>query len=317
MTQIASYKFHSLFVTQNKQIWAFGAGRKGVLGSGNEFSAINPIIVNVRNVIQVAVGEMHSACVIFMQLTEDRNVFVWGDNSFGQIPGLKAAFVCQPVILKEFKQIYIQKIVSGKNHLVGFTGEKIYSWGCNSEKQLFCNTGEICMVQAGDLFPGSEVIIDVESFDNYTAVLISGYKIIKSGENRKIIHIQSNSDLVKLCVSAHSIHTLSVLGVLFSLQLKHMSKNMHYKMHLSKEEILNIFSGHYASAIDKNNNLWKLDPEPTLHKDIACVQSARLNENFSLILSGVEKMPWCASSPLSTLFDISQDLVQQSIVTQT
>lgn len=242
---------------------------------------------------------------------------MWGDNSFGQVLGVKAAFVSQPVVLKEFKQIYVQKIVSGKNHLVGFTGEKIYSWGCNTEKQLFCNAGDFSMVQAGDLFPGSEAVIDVESFDNYTAVLISGYKIIKSGEIRKTIHIQSNSDLVKLCVSAHSIHTLSTLGVLFSLQINHMGKNIHHKMHASKEEIQNIFSGYYASAIDKNNNLWKLDPEPTMQKDISCVHSARLNENFSLILSGIERVPWLPNSPLSSLFEISQDLVQDSIVSET
>lgn len=63
--KIASYKFHSLFITQLNEIWAFGAGRKGVLGCGNEFYAINPVLVPIKNVIQVAVGEMHSVCVNF------------------------------------------------------------------------------------------------------------------------------------------------------------------------------------------------------------------------------------------------------------
>lgn len=217
-------------------------------------------------------------------------------------------------MVKELKQVYVDKIASGKNHIVAFTGEKIYSWGCNKEKQLFCNTGDICMVQAGDLFPQSEKIIDVEAYDNYTAALVSGFKIVKSGEVKKVIHVPSNTELVKVCVSAHAIHTLSVLGVLFSIQLKRMGQNMHYKMQFTKENVSDIFSGFFASAIDKNNNLWELDPEPKLIKDISCVQSARLNENFSLITSGVEKIPWFSSSPLSSLFEVSQDLVQESIV---
>ena len=241
-------------------------------------------------------------------------MYVWGDNTFGQIIGSKAAFVSEPMLLKDFKQVYVDKVISGKNHLVAFTGEKVYSWGCNKEKQLFCNTGELCMVQAGDLFPQSEAIIDVEAYDNYTAVLISGCKIVKSGEVKKVIHVPSNTELVKLCVSSLAIHALSILGVLFSIQLSKVGKNMHYKMQVTREDVSDIFSGFYASAIDKNSNLLKLDPELSLIKDISCVRSARLNENFSLITSGVEKIPWVPCSQLSSLFEVSQDLVQESIV---
>jgi hypothetical protein len=63
IAQIASYKYHSLVVTEHKTLWVFGCGRKGVLGTGNELSQIVPVLLPMKNVVQVAAGEMHSLCV--------------------------------------------------------------------------------------------------------------------------------------------------------------------------------------------------------------------------------------------------------------
>ena len=50
-------------LTEKNEVWAFGCGRRGVLGLQSELSAISPVMLDIKNVIMVAVGEMHSICV--------------------------------------------------------------------------------------------------------------------------------------------------------------------------------------------------------------------------------------------------------------
>lgn len=60
---ISTYKYHSLCITEKHELWAFGCGRRGVLGVNSELTAISPVLLEIKQVIMVAVGEMHSICV--------------------------------------------------------------------------------------------------------------------------------------------------------------------------------------------------------------------------------------------------------------
>ena len=75
-----------------------------------------------------------------------------------------------------------------------------------------------------------------------------------------------------------------------------------------------IFSGFFAAGIDFDRNLWNLDKESGLIKEVSCVNAARLNENFSLILAGVEKIPFPLNNSLMTLFEIAEERVFDSVV---
>jgi hypothetical protein len=263
----------------------------------------------------VAVGEMHSVCVTKKQLTEDRNVFIWGDNSLGQIPGIKESSCKEPLYLKHFKNIYVSKIVSGKNHIIVFTGEKIYSWGANQEKQLFsnCKAGDILLVQARDLLPQASSIIDVEAYDNSTLALLSTGQLVKSGTFHSLFHVPSTSPIEKICISSKSIHALSKLGVLFSFNFENCAKKNHYKMKMNREKVFGIFSGFHASAVDDERNLWDLD-EGKIFAGISCVQGARVNEKFTVVLAGVERVPWPVNNQLMTLFEIAEERVLETLV---
>ena len=204
--------------------------------------------------------------------------------------------------------------MSGKNHVVVFTGEKVYSWGANNEKQLLGNAGGVVVVQASDLQPNATRILDVEAYENTTAVLLTGNEIVKSGAVRSVFHIPATSPVTSICISAQSVHGLCSLGVLYSFPLSSLNKNTHYKMFLNREKMLRIFSGFFAAGVDFDRNLWNLDQESGLIKEISCVNAARLNENFSLVLAGVEKIAFPISNSLMSLFEIAEERVLDSVV---
>lgn len=74
---------HSLVVTEEGTIYAFGEGNKGRLGHGNHSNEHYPKVVDAlrhERITAAAAGGEHS-----LALTADGAVFAWGDNEFGQL----------------------------------------------------------------------------------------------------------------------------------------------------------------------------------------------------------------------------------------
>ena len=267
--------------------------------------------------IQVAVGEMHSVCVRNKQLTEERNVFVWGDNSLGQIPNCKASCVSRPLYVKFFKTIYIEKIVAGKNHSAALSSQsKAFLWGDNSAMQLFGRLEGINTCIGTDLVHSPNVIIDIEAYENSTAVLLQSGLVLKASLNGiQRFHVACNCDVIKVCISSCSIHALSVLGVLYSFPFSALGSNVNYKMQLTLEGISKIFSGYHLAAVDKNYNLWRItDKTCELIKEISCVNQACITQFYSMALLGAEKVAFVRSQGVLSLFDMCQEKVLETVV---
>jgi alpha-tubulin suppressor-like RCC1 family protein len=73
---------HFVLLQADGSVWAWGSNRNGQLGDGS--TADSPIPIRVTglpsNVVAVAAGGDHS-----MALTSDGNVWVWGNNQFGEL----------------------------------------------------------------------------------------------------------------------------------------------------------------------------------------------------------------------------------------
>merc|ERR1719487_2048102 len=80
---IASHESHSLFLTQEGQIWSCGKGFCGILGHGDISDSLHPKLVesilHVR-IVDVAVGVRHSVAV-----SHKGQVFTWGAADLGQL----------------------------------------------------------------------------------------------------------------------------------------------------------------------------------------------------------------------------------------
>ena len=82
---IAAGCHHSLALTSNGEVWAWGESGQGELGDGTDAVSSRPTPVHVAaldglGVTGVAAGGEHSAA-----LTRDGAVYAWGDNRFGQL----------------------------------------------------------------------------------------------------------------------------------------------------------------------------------------------------------------------------------------
>jgi hypothetical protein len=78
---IAAGTNHSLAITADGNLWAWGGNRIGQLGDGTfTFSYVPVRVAGLSNVQQIAAGPRHS-----LAITADGNLWAWGDNFDGQL----------------------------------------------------------------------------------------------------------------------------------------------------------------------------------------------------------------------------------------
>jgi alpha-tubulin suppressor-like RCC1 family protein len=124
---------HSLLLTKEGEVYAWGDNNYGQLGQGHAQELKKPTKVEGSwfgmKVRAIACGSYFS-----MAATEDGSVYVWGDNDCGQLGVGDTDNRFEPV------KINIQnaeKIAGGCQHAVAitFSGE-LFVWGCNYQGQL-------------------------------------------------------------------------------------------------------------------------------------------------------------------------------------
>ena len=85
MVHIAAGEYHTICSTADGSVFTWGGGGSGQLDLGDDDSdALLPTLVRGelqgKQVVQVAAGDQHSACV-----AEDGSVYTWGCNNEGQL----------------------------------------------------------------------------------------------------------------------------------------------------------------------------------------------------------------------------------------
>jgi E3 ubiquitin-protein ligase HERC4 len=81
--QVACGRFHTICVTAQSQVYAWGHNSAGQLGLGDRRDRHSPVVVDALwalPVVQLAAGDAHSAAV-----TTSGHMFIWGSNHFGQL----------------------------------------------------------------------------------------------------------------------------------------------------------------------------------------------------------------------------------------
>eukprot|EP00397_Hematodinium_sp_SG-2012_P020312 GEMP01020919.1.p1 GENE.GEMP01020919.1~~GEMP01020919.1.p1 ORF type:complete len:474 (+),score=60.21 GEMP01020919.1:541-1962(+) len=71
---------HCLAITTDLELWAWGKGGQGQLGTGRAKDTFTPTLVTLKNVKQCSCGEEHSACV-----TVDGELYTWGSAEGGRL----------------------------------------------------------------------------------------------------------------------------------------------------------------------------------------------------------------------------------------
>jgi alpha-tubulin suppressor-like RCC1 family protein len=125
---------HSMALTQSGEVYAWGSNGSGQIGCGDNFDKSMPTKVKAFNEIKIKMiscGFHHS-----MALTENRCVYSWGSNQFGQlgIANIKESNTPKQI---EMKDIIIDKITCGSDHSLLLTNNGvIYAFGYNFFGQI-------------------------------------------------------------------------------------------------------------------------------------------------------------------------------------
>lgn len=146
--QVVLCKFHSVFLSQQGQVYTCGHGRGGRLGHGDEQTCLVPRLVeglSGHSCSQVAAAKDHTVV-----LTEDGCVYTFGLNTFHQlgiIPPPSSCNVPRQIQAKYLKGRTIIGVAAGRFHTVLWTREAVYTLGLNGGQlgHLLDPNGEKCV----------------------------------------------------------------------------------------------------------------------------------------------------------------------------
>lgn len=140
VVQVAAGNSHSLALTSDGSVWAFGDNGRGELGNGTTTNSDVPVQVpGVAGVTQIAAGNGFS-----LALTSSGNVLTWGDDRYGELGGDYAGrlgYSTTPVQVKGLTGV-TQIAAGGEFSLALRSDGTVWAWGRNDSGQLGNSTTE-------------------------------------------------------------------------------------------------------------------------------------------------------------------------------
>lgn len=134
---VAAGASHSLALTEEGLVYAWGANGSGQLGDGTTTGWSTPEQVRGfpegTRLAAIAAGSSHS-----LALTTRGDVFAWGANGNGQLGDRTTATRLVPVRTRGFVDaVRVVAIAAGGNHSLAISdADALYAWGANNDGQL-------------------------------------------------------------------------------------------------------------------------------------------------------------------------------------
>jgi alpha-tubulin suppressor-like RCC1 family protein len=191
ITTMAAGAYHSLAVTSEGRVYAWGSNVYGQLGNGSANASTVPVAVDMTGVLSgktvtaVTVGQTSS-----FALDSDGKVYAWGNNSYGQLGDGTRNNRLRPVAVDA------TGVLSGKRitalscinlSVLALSSEgKVYGWGHNSHGQLGNNSTvqsftPVAMDMSGAL--SGKTIVAIAASGYSTLLLASDGGLYATGYN--------------------------------------------------------------------------------------------------------------------------------------
>ena len=137
--QFAAGDTHCIALSKSGNVLTFGGNRKGQLGDGQLTSCPVPRVsahLRHRPVVSISAGANH--CMV---LTVSGNLYVWGDNTHGQLGLGDNNFRAYPTNNRSLRSAKVCQMSAGGNHSAVVTPQgRLFTFGLNTNGQLgACN----------------------------------------------------------------------------------------------------------------------------------------------------------------------------------
>ena len=133
--QIAAGDTHCIALSKSGNVLSFGGNRRGQLGDGQLTSSPVPRVsshLRHRPVVSISAGANHC-----MALTVSGNLYVWGDNTHGQLGLGDTNFRAYPTNNRSLRSAKVCQISAGGNHSAVVTPQgRLFTFGANASGQL-------------------------------------------------------------------------------------------------------------------------------------------------------------------------------------
>ncbi|MBM4055222.1 MAG: RCC1 repeat- and reductase domain-containing protein [Planctomycetes bacterium] len=128
---IAAGDDHSLALSEDGEVYAWGSNKKGQLGdeSISDISHTPVSIEELEEIQSIAAGGTFN-----LALDNDGNVWAWGNNELGQAGNSSGGILNEPAQIVNLSTI--DKIAAGESHSLAIKSETIYAWGNGKDGQL-------------------------------------------------------------------------------------------------------------------------------------------------------------------------------------
>ncbi|MEV5571818.1 Ig-like domain repeat protein [Spirillospora sp. NPDC052269] len=182
LTQIAAGHSHSLGLTSDGRVLAWGNNSNGQLGDDSTTTRRTPVWVHLPGgvtITQISAGSFQS-----MALTSDGRVLAWGQNNLGQLGDGTTITRPAPVLVALPLDVTITQISSGSQHNLGLTSDgRVLSWGWNSSGQLGDGTTTQRLTPVPVALPPGVTIDQIDSGYYHNLALTSDGHVLGWGDN--------------------------------------------------------------------------------------------------------------------------------------
>ena len=188
---IAAGLQHSLALTSDGQVFAWGDNGSGQLGDGMKIQRTTPVAVSTsgalagKEVLSIVASRYYS-----LALTADGQVFAWGSNGFGQLGDGTTTMRTIPVAVNTSGALAgktVTAIAAGTSHSIARTSDgKVFAWGYNGFGQLgdgstTTRTTPVAVDMSGALF--GKTVLSIEAGASYNLAHTSDGQIFAWGDN--------------------------------------------------------------------------------------------------------------------------------------
>ncbi|MEE6472259.1 hypothetical protein FKM82_009552 [Ascaphus truei] len=136
VTQVSCGYHHSMALTSEGEVYAWGYNNCGQVGSGTTANQVAPrkVCNSLQNKLVVSIT---SGQTCSMAITDNGHVYGWGYNGSGQLGVGSTGNQLTPCRMVLLHSECVIQIVFGHSHTLGLTDQGVlYTWGTNAHGQL-------------------------------------------------------------------------------------------------------------------------------------------------------------------------------------